>query len=335
MSERFRTVLSTAIAVALLAPLPAAAQPAADTPLQTPWGDPDLQGTWNYSTITPLERPDELAGKEFLTDEEAAAFARQTLAARDKDLRPADGLSAEADVRNAYNQFWWDYGTTLTEDKRTSLIIDPPDGRIPPLTPEAESRSTLPEAQRIEAARRGRAPARSWTDMDLTDRCVTRSVPRFPGAYNNNFQILQTPRYVVILIEMNHDSRVIPLDDRPHHDIRQWMGSSRGHWEGDTLVVETTRFAHEQEFRGMPQGNMQLVERFTRIDADTIHYETTIDDPTTWRSSWSAAFPMTRTDNQIFEYACHEGNYSMPNLLIGSRAQETAAAAEAARTESR
>ena len=334
MTDRVLGALLTVLAFIVLATLPTVAQTVSDTPPQTPWGDPDLQGTWNYSTITPLERPDELAGKEFLTDEEAAAFERQTLQTRNKDRRPADGLTAEADVRNAYNQFWWDYGTKLTEDKRTSLIVDPPDGRIPPLTPEAKTRTTSPEAQRIEAARRGRAPARSWTDMDLTDRCVTRSLPRFPGAYNNNFQILQTPRYAVILIEMNHDTRIIPLDGRPHHNIRQWMGDSRGRWEGDTLVVETTTFSHEQEFRGMPQGNMHLVERFTRVDAETIHYETTIHDPTTWAIPWSAAFPMTQTQGHIFEYACHEGNYSMANLLVGSRAQEKAAA-EAAKTESR
>ncbi len=317
--------LATMIAVVLLAPVLVAGQSSApvdpSTPPRTPDGRPDLQGVWDYRTMTPLERPSDLAGKEFFTAEEAAEFERQGVARRNKDRRTSDGLTAAADVASAYNEFWWDYGKQLTADKRTSLIVDPPDGRIPPLTPEAQQRA---EARRAARSARGRAD--SYTDRSLWERCITRNLPRLSSAYNNNFQLFQTPGYVAILNEMIHDIRIIPLDGRPHlaPGVRQWLGDSRGHWEGDTLVVDTTNFTDKTSFRGSRE-NLHLIERFTRVDADTLLVEVTIGDPTTFTSPWTYVLPATRNESSVYEYACHEGNYGMVNLLAGARAQEKAA----------
>jgi hypothetical protein len=315
------------IVVALLATVPAAAQTPARaakageqgtwTPPRTPYGQPDLQGLWTNATITPFERPSELAGKQVLTEEEAAEFEKRTNQARDADLR---NPGTDADVALAYNEFWYDRGTKVIPTRRTSLVVDPPDGRVPPMTPEAQSK-----AEARLAARR-RSPADGPENRSLAERCIlwpTAGPPMIPSGYNNNYQILQTPGYVVILVEMIHDVRIIPLDGRSHppQNVRQWMGDSRGHWEGDTLVVDTTNFTDKTTFRGSDE-NLHLVERFRRVDADTLDYQFTVDDPTSFTRSWTAAIPMTKTDGPIFEYACHEGNYGMTNLLSGARAEE-------------
>ena len=327
MSSRFLAALSTVIAVMLLAPLPAAAQ--APTPAADAWmlprtldGQPNLQGVWDYRTITPLERPSELAGKAVLTEEEAAEFEQVTLESRDHDKPLREGSTG------TYNQFWWDYGTKLTEDHRTSLIVDPPDGRIPPLTPDGQRRADARNASR------GR-PAAGPEDRGLWERCLTRSLPRLPGAYNNNLQIFQAADHVVILNEMIHEARVIPLRGQPHLDqnIRQWQGDSRGHWDGDSLVVDTRNFTHKTNFRGSTD-NLYLVERFTRVDADTLRYEATIGDATTFATPWTVVVPMTKSEERMFEYACHERNYGMEGILAGARADDRAAA-DAAKTTSR
>nr|ADI23848.1 hypothetical protein [uncultured gamma proteobacterium HF4000_48E10] len=319
MSNRFLQALSTVIAVVLLAPLPAAGQvPKAATDgwmlHRTPDGQPDLQGVWDFRTITPLERPGELVGKAVLTEEEAAEFEQETLQARDHDGPPREGSTG------TYNQFWWDYGTKLTEDNRTSLIVDPSDGKIPPLTPEGQQRSEARNASR------GR-PAAGPEDRSLWERCLTRSLPRLPGAYNNNLQIFQAADHVVILNEMIHEARVIPLRDQPHVDrnIRQWQGDSRGHWDGETLVVDTTHFTDKTNFRGSTD-TLHLVERFTRVDADTLRYEATIEDATTFTTPWTIVVPMAKSEGRMFEYACHERNYGMEGILAGARADEQAAA---------
>ena len=276
---------------------------------------------WDFRTLTPLERPDELAGKEFLTDEEAAAFEQQTLYTRNADRR--DGADRPfgigSDVERAYNQFWWDYGTNITEDKRTSLIVDPPDGRIP-YTTEGQESATARFAAFFGTVAAGPE------DRALSERCIlgfNSGPPMLPSAYNNNFQLFQTQDTVVILNEMVHNARVIPMDGRPHlsRDVRQWVGDSRGRWEAETLVVETTNFLRDTSFPGS-SANLRLVERFTRVDADTLVYEFTVEDPTTWTRAWTAAVPMAKTEGPLFEYACHEGNYGMTNLLAGARKQD-------------
>jgi hypothetical protein len=286
---------------------------------RTPWGAPDLQGTWDFATITPLERPSDLAGKEVLTAEEAAEFERKTLQQRNPDRR--DG-GAQADVGRAYNQFWWDYGNKVIGSKRTSLIVDPPDGKVPPLSPEGQKRADARSAVR-------QRPAAGPEDRNLWERCImggNAGPPMLPGPYNNVVQLFQTPGNVVILNEMINDARVVPLDGRPHlpPSIRQWRGDSRGRWEGDTLVVDTTNFTEEPNFRGASEA-LHLIERFTRVAADTLLYEFTVQDPKTWTKPWSVAVPMTKSEGSIYEYACHEGNYGMFNMLAGARAQENAA----------
>jgi hypothetical protein len=285
--------------------------------LRTPWGDPDLQGLWTNATITSFERPADLAEKQVLTEQEAAEFEKETLRARDADNRSG---GTDADLGRAYNQFWYERGTRVVGTRRTSLVVDPPDGRVPSLTPEARQRADA------RVAARRRSPADGPEDRSLVERCIlwpTAGPPMVPGGYNNNYQILQTPGYVVILIEMIHDVRIIPLDGRPNAParIQQWMGDSRGRWDGNTLVVNTTNFTGKTGFRGSGE-NLRLVERFTRIDSDTIDYEFTVEDPTSFTRPWKAAIPMTKTEGPIFEYACHEGNYGMTNLLSGARAQE-------------
>ena len=271
-------VLVTAVAVVPLLSEPAPGQDA--TGAHTPWGDPDLSGIWDFRTMTPLERPSELAGKDVLTDEEAAEYESNRLRELDKDRRVSDGLTAVQDVRNAYNQFWWDYGTKLTEDKRTSLIVDPPDGKIPPMTPEGQKRVDARRAARLR-------PAQGPEDRTVWERCIlgfNAGPPKNPSAYNDNVHIFQTEDYVAILNEMVHDARIIPIgrpmDGRPHlpRQIRLWRGDSRGHWEGDTLVVDTTNFIDQTSFRGTGPG-VHLVERFTRVETDKLLYEYTIDDP--------------------------------------------------------
>jgi len=333
MKERYLASL-TVVAVVLLAAAPLAAQgltagdPSSAVP-RTPDGRPDLQGVWDFRTVTPLERPAELAGKEFLTEEEAARFETQTVLARNADLNreqtvtdrgAVNGTAETADLRLAYNDFWWDRGTKVIGTRRTSLVIDPPDGRIPALTPEARRR----DAERTERSQR---PAAGPEDRPVAERCLmgfNSGPPMVPGGYNQNIQIFQTPDHVVILNEMVHNARLVPMDGRPHGTLRQWAGVSRGRWEGDTLVVETTNFLRETSFNGS-SANLHLVERFRRLDQDTLIYQFTATDPTTWVRPWTAEVPMRRSDDPLYEYACHEGNYGIVGTLSGARAVEKAA----------
>jgi len=273
-------------------------------------GHPDLQGTWDFAQLTPFERPSAFAGKSSISDEEAEEFAQQRIESANKDYR---GGGAAADVERAYNDFWWDFGKRIA--KQTSLVVDPPDGRVPPLTSEAQARA---------AARRGKYD--NPEERPLAERCVlgfNSGPPMIPSAYNNNMQLVQTHDHVVILNEMIHSARIIPLDGRPHApaSIRSLTGDSVGHWEGDTLVVDTTNFSQEAGFRGAST-KMHLVERFTRLDTDTLRYEFTVDDPATWTAKWSASIPMTRTDELIYEYACHESNYGLEGVLKGARFED-------------
>ena len=280
-------------------------------------GKPDLRGIWSNVVATPLERPRELGQRAVLTDDEVADLAER-IAKRQVDRPPAKGSAG------SYNHFWSPQGRPSVQ---SSLIIDPPDGRLPPRTPEGRRRADIRAIPRIERLDTG-----GYEDRDLWERCISMGVPRLPGGYNNNLQIFQTPDHVAILIEMVHEVRIIPVQPRPHvpEHIHQWLGDSRGRWEGDTLVVETTNFSHEahffdyRDFRGLT-GNLHLVERFTRVDAETLHYEFTVTEPTTFTSPWTARVPITKTEEPIFEYACHEGNYALANILRGGRVQEQAA----------
>jgi hypothetical protein len=323
MNQRwFLSAIALALLLVLLGPAPAAGQTKAWTAPRTPDGQPDLQGYWSNATLTPLERPTELAGKPFLTEQEAAAYEKQLLQTGNRDRREAN---AETDVGRAYNEFWFERGNKVVGTRRTSLIVDPPDGRIPPLMPEAQQRA---DATRAYARQH---PADGPEDRGLPERCLlwpTAGPPMLPGGYNNNYQIIQSPGYVVILVEMIHDVRIIPLDGRPHlgSSVRQWMGDSRGHWEGNTLVVDTTDFNGKARFRGADE-KMHLTERFTRADPDTLLYEFSVDDPTAFTKPWSAQVPMRKSEGPIFEYACHEGNYGMEGILGGARAEEKKAGA--------
>ena len=329
MSHRRLAAAFTVIAVVALTPICAAAQSTNSTASpRTAWGDPDLQGIWNNATTTPLERPDDLGGQELLTNEERAV--RDESGDRAREQR---GETPGTGETGSYNNFWTERGIRLA---RTSLIVDPPDGRLPPLTPEAHNRLASPKAQRLADVRRGRLPADSWAQLDLSDRCIWyRGIPSFPTGYNNNYHIVQNPDYVAILQEHIHDVRFIPLDGRRHvaQAIRQYAGDSRGHWEGETLVVETTNFngkAFIRNFNGDLSEALHVVERFTRIGPTTLDYEFTVNDPRTWTRPWKGSLPMVRIEGPMFEYACHEGNYGLTNILAGSRAQE-----EAAKEESR
>ena len=340
MSHPFLTsmsVVATAVAVVSLAALPVAGQApaaAADTwtPPHTSWGHPDLQGIWTNETITPFERPDELSGKEFLSEEEASELEQQTA----QKNAAADGTSPPGTV-GGYNRFWFDSGSEVLSTRQTSLVVDPPDGKVP-VRPEAEAKRDDNRAHSTE----------SYEHMSLWDRCITRGVPgsMFPTAYNNAYQILQTPGHVVILYEMIHDARIIPLDGGPHvgPKIRLWLGDSRGHWEGNTLVVDTTNFTDKgrvesrgasQRIMGLPQSEaLHVVERFTLVEADTIGYEVTIEDPEAYTKPWKVTMPLKRDqDYQMFEYACHEGNTAIGLILAGARADEKAAEEEAEKKE--
>jgi hypothetical protein len=288
---------------------------------RTPDGKPDLQGTWSFATITPMERPQDLAGKEFFTEQEAAAYEKEVVERNNKDRR--DG-SAEADVGRAYNDFWWDSGTKVVKTRRTSLVIDPSNGRIPPMLPAARDRQ-----QARQAANRGHE-FDGPENRPLPERCLIMQgagPPITPTAYNNNVQIVQGDGYVALLIEMGHEARIIPTDGRPHlpASVRLWKGDSRGRWEGDTLVVETTNFSDRSAFRGSSP-NMKLTERFRRQDADTLVYQFTVNDPETWETPWTVEVPVTKSQGYLFEYACHEGNYGMAGALAGARAEEKAGA---------
>jgi hypothetical protein len=314
------------IAVALLAPVSAAGQ--TWTAPRTADGQPDLQGVWDFRTITPMERPVALGTKEFFTDEEAAIWEREENRRQDRDnIDPeTGGLQYPRGGVVPYNEFWYDRGNKVVGTKRTSLIVDPPNGRLPEMTPEGKKRADR-RAEEQRETQLGRPHADSYEDRPLQERCImglNAGPPMHPGAYNNNFQLFQTPGQVVILTEMVHDARIIPLDGRPHGNIRQWKGDSRGRWEGDTLVVDTTNFKRETSLPNSG-ANLHLVERFTRTDANTLLYEFTVEDPTMWTRPWTAVVPMRKSDDPIYEYACHEGNYAMASILAGARAAEKAA----------
>jgi hypothetical protein len=299
-------------------------RPSNVTSPRTPWGAPDLQGRWTGSTITPLERPKEYANKPVLTPEEAAALEARARGRNATEPRPAPGDPG------TYNQIWFDPSSAVVPDRRTSLIVDPPDGRIP-FTPEG----------RMLAARSsshyGVGPRDSYVDLDTGERCLTDGMPiPYWTGYNNNYQIVQTPEHVVIAAEMFHDLRVIPVDGRPRANVPQWLGESRGHWDGDALVVETINFADRSTYWWATswraaRPTLRVMERFTRIDAETLDYEFAMVDPTMFTGSWTARFPLTTnqaargvTQGPLYEYACHEGNYSIVNVLRGARAQEAA-----------
>ena len=331
--SRLSFAVASVVVAAMLAPAAAVGQPSeAPSPPRTAWGDPDLRGIWNNATLTPLQRPASLADRAFLTAEEAAGLAQQTVE-RNAELLSAPARRAEAGGNvGAYNNFWMERGTSVVPTMRTSIIVDPEDGRLPPLTPAAQSRMDSDEARRIARMRGGQEPVETWEQLDLGDRCLWyRGIPSFPTGYNNNYHIVQTPDMVAILQEHIHDTRFIPLDGRPHvtGKIRQYAGDSRGRWEGDTLVVETTNFnehAFIRNFNGNLSTDLHVVERFTRLGPDTLGYEFTVTDPNTWTRPWSGSLPMSRLDGQMYEYACHEGNYGLTNILAGSRAEELAAA---------
>ena len=272
---------------------------------RTPWGDPDIQGLWSNQTATPLERPNALRDKDTLTQEEAEQREEEARLSADRPPQPGDP--------GTYNSVWRDPGTALT---RTSLIVDPPDGRVPALTSEGQARV----AARTAAAQ-ARGPAYPWEEYGAWTRCITRGVIKIGSFYSSSHQIIQSPGYVVIVQELIHESRVVPLDGRPHLSpgIRQLMGDSRGRWEGETLVVETTNFTDMTPFRGSGD-TMRLVERFTRVGRDAINYRYTIEDPHIFTRPWTVSMPMTR-GGPIFEYACHEGNYAMGNILGGARSR--------------
>ncbi len=291
---------------------------------RTAWDVPDFQGIWTNATLTPIERPESMSG-QVLSEEAAAAFE-----ARSAEARAASDTFIPGEV-GAYNQFWMDGGKVVTGDRRTALITDPPDGRIP-WTPEGHARLES------DSGRYGVGPFNDWTDADTGERCLTDGLPFVPlQGYNMNYHILQAPGWIAMMNEMFHEYRLIPTDGRPHvpAHVGQWLGDARGRWEGDTLVVETTAFADKEHYLWRAtwraaRPTLHLVERFTRVDETTINYEFTMTDPEMFTRPWTALVPMTTdhasrgvTSGPMFEYACHEGNYGLLNILRGARAEES------------
>jgi len=294
--RRFGFVVVVFLTIALLGVGLAAQEPAP----KTPWGHPDLQGVWTNSTTTPMERPSELGEQAFLTEEERAA--------RVSDSGITVEVPSDLMPTGAYNDYWLEQGELSL---RTSLIVDPPNGQYPPLTPEATQRRSENLGSFANSG------FDTWEDLSTYDRCITRGMPgaMTPGFYNHNYQILQTPDHVVLFVEMIHDARIIPLEGAGTTGAAfgQWLGTSRGRWDGDTLVIETTN---------LPETERRVEERLTRVDADTIDYQITVTDPNEWTDSWTAIMPMNEIEGPLFEYACHEGNYAVPNMLAGSRAED-------------
>ncbi len=295
---------------------------------RTPFGHPDLQGVWANNNATPLQRPEVLGDRTHLTDEELAAVQRRanelfSLDAGDAAFGDSVFTAALAEVQSFssrdtatgnYNQFWM---VERDWDARTSLIVDPPNGRIPEQTNAAKMRSV---ARRDARGRHAR-----WTDdRSLGERCLSFGAPRLGAGYNSYYQLFQTPDHVVIQMEMAHDARIISLDERPHlgSDIRQWLGDSRGYWDGDTLVVETKNYSSKANFMGAAE-HLQVSERFTRVSDDVLQYEVTLTDPTTWTEPWSVMIPLRASPDALYEYACHEGNIGMEGILAGARHQES------------
>ena len=330
MINRPVRLFAVSAAVGLLLSTTAAAQSGdSAASLRTPDGRPDLTGVWDFRTVTPLERPEELAGKEFFTEEEGASYAAERVLATNADLdREAkkqtttargqvNGTRESSDLALAYNDFWWDRGTVVVETRRTSLVVDPPDGRIPALTDAGAARA----AERIRINQR---PTEGPEDRPLGERCITgfnSGPPMLPAAYNMNVQIFQTADHVVLLNEMVHNARIIPLDGSDHTAVPLWTGVSRGHWDGDTLVVETKNFLRETSFRGSSE-NLHLVEKIQRLNEETLLYTFTVTDPTTWTQPWTVELPMRQSELPLYEYACHEGNYGMEGTLSGARSIE-------------
>ena len=329
------TVVGLALAAVVSLVMPTSGQgsktgPAAKkyTAPKTPWGDPDLQGVWNDATSTPLERAANVGEKGVLSDEEAEEFQASLANELSRDRR--DGGNA-ADVNRAYNEHWMDARRLkITADKRTSLIVDPVDGRIPALATLPPERQKV-RAVRAEGAKRFAAGLPDdYTDMSWPVRCTVRTdvPPYLPTIYNNNFQIFQSPGYVTIGPEMIHSARIIPVDGRPHlhKSLRQWLGDTRGRWDGSTLVIETTNFRLDEGvlFQNANPATFKITERFTRVAADSINYEFTVEDPTTWSRPWTALIPWTKVDpdEQMFEYACHEDNFDIVHFLTGARLRE-------------
>lgn len=321
-------MLALTISSLVLASAPAVAQPAVKNAPETnqqkwvtSWGDPDLEGTWSNATTTPLERPAKYQGRQFLTPAERDAIDTDTAIATDKRAK----RGSVEDVEGAYNGAWWERGRS---DGRTSLIYDPADGRIPPLTPDGEKRKQeRARLDRTDENYSGHGRYAGPEELDVYTRCIVRApLPRISTGYDNNYQIVQAPGFVAIMQEQIHETRIIPLDGQPHlnQGVRQWLGDSRGHWEGDTLVVETTNFSDQTSFQGATK-NMVLVERWRRTADDKIDYRFTVSDPQTWTRPWSAAITWYKT-GALYEYACHEDNYGLYGILAGARAKEKATA---------
>jgi hypothetical protein len=327
MQRRELTLLTAAL-------LSCSATAAAQDGPRTPWGHPDFRGTWTNATLTPLQRPVELGDKEFYTPEEREAFAQARRAATTADRPLAPGEVG------SYGDVFFERGTSGVKTGRTSLVIEPRNGRIPVLTPVAQ------QAVERRTAHMAAHPADRPSDRWLTERCILfgATVPMLPEPYNNNYQIFQTPEHIVVLVEMNHDARIIPLDDAGplSSAIAQWTGDSRGHFEGDTLIVETRNFKFNEQSRfgvgylnGVSDENLRVVERFARLGRDTIMYRATIEDPTVFASPWTVEIPFTPSSGPLFEVACHEGNLGLANILSGHRAEERAAAGRTSQGESR
>jgi hypothetical protein len=278
---------------------------------RTPWGDPDLQGVWDYRTITPLERAREFGTREFYTEAEKKAL-------EDRAGRRMDTVPEKITPGLNHAQWWTDPGRFVADGYRTSLVVDPPDGRIPALTAEGRARQG-------SGPNRNNAVNASWLDRGDQERCITYGLPSasLPTLYNNNIRIVQAPGTAVIVHEMIHEARVVPLDGRPrlNDNVRAWIGDTRGHWEGDTLVVETTNFNGKHSYRGSTTG-LHLIERYTRVDANRLELRLTVSDPTTWEKPWTVLLPMRPTEGELLEYACHEGNLSMVDILEVARDAE-------------
>ncbi|HTA68401.1 MAG TPA: hypothetical protein VK776_08985 [Bryobacteraceae bacterium] len=313
----YRVLASLALLAAILVnPLPG--QP------RTPKGHPDFQGTWTNATLTPMERPAEFAGKATLSDEEARAYEKKDLETNDIDKPDAPLLARAGSAETGgYNNLFIDRGSELARVdgvKRTSLIIDPPDGKVPPITEQARQARARGFSDRYD----------SVEDRPLAERCIlgfgsTSGPPMLPVLYNSNYQIIQTPDTVMILVEMVHDIRIIRMNaTHVAANVRQWLGDSIGHWEGDTLVVDTTNFTAKTRFRGASE-NLHVIERFKRVNANTILYRATIDDPSTFTKQWTMEYPFRSAAGPVFEYACHEGNYAMPDILGGARKSDAEA----------
>ena len=350
MLDRFRPLaLAVPVVLALAAAIPAAGQstavaaksaPAAKDAAaktapakgyvapRTPDGQPDLQGIWDTASITPLERPRELGTKAYYTNSEIAAYEKARMGDLDRDRRYTDG---KQDLAGAYNDGWFDRGTHIGRNKRTSRVIDPPDGRFPPFTPEAQKK--YDDFHKWFAANQ----ANSAEDRELFDRCILFSQsgpPLVPGNYNNLYQIIQAPGSVTIYSEMAHQTRTVPLAKRAllPKDVNQWMGDSVGHWEGETLVVESSNIRFNEhshfgtQYDGMSDENLRVTERFTRTAPDMILYQATVVDPTVYTKPWTIELPMEKGPGPILEYACHEGNYGLRGILSGERAKEKEAA---------